>query len=85
MCGVVAVAKLYLTVRTLSSDGKTKSAQHGCDSIIIYYILYILYIIMYFGKERKKVSFKDMTINPLELLNKDTFTVTEESSDRVLS
>lgn len=34
-------------------------------------LLYILYIIIHFGKERRKISSKAITINPLELLDKD--------------
>lgn len=46
-------------------------------------LLYILYILVYLGKERRQMSFKAITINPLELL--DTLTIAEKSSDRVWS
>lgn len=48
-------------------------------------LLYVLYIIMYFGKERSKILFKVITINPMELSHKDTFTATGEFSDRAWS
>lgn len=46
-------------------------------------LLYILYIMLYFGKERRKISLKAIAINPLEPLVKDSFTVAEEPCDRV--
>lgn len=46
-------------------------------------LLYILYILVYLRKERRKMSFKAVIINPLELL--DMLTIAEKSSDRVWS
>lgn len=49
-------------------------------------LLYVSYIVIYIiGKERTKISFKAITIHPLELSHKDTIAVTEDFSDRVWS